>query len=63
VISSEASALKAGSRALKIPGRISEILSPIPYIIPAQLFAAHLAEAKGLSPDRPRLLSKVTKTV
>jgi glucosamine--fructose-6-phosphate aminotransferase (isomerizing) len=63
VISSEASALKAGSRALKIPQRISEILSPIPYIIPAQLFAAHLAEAKGLSPDRPRLLSKVTKTV
>jgi glutamine---fructose-6-phosphate transaminase (isomerizing) len=63
VISSEASALKAGSRALKIPQRISEILSPIPYIIPAQLFAAHLAEAKGLSPDRPRMLSKVTKTV
>jgi glutamine---fructose-6-phosphate transaminase (isomerizing) len=63
VISSEASALKSGSRALKIPQRISEILSPIPYIIPAQLFAAHLAEAKGLSPDRPRLLSKVTKTV
>jgi glutamine---fructose-6-phosphate transaminase (isomerizing) len=63
VISSEASALKAGSRTLKIPQRISEILSPIPYIIPAQLFAAHLAEAKGLSPDRPRQLSKVTKTV
>jgi glutamine---fructose-6-phosphate transaminase (isomerizing) len=63
VISSEASALKAGSRGLKIPQRISEILSPIPYIIPAQLFAAHLAEAKGLSPDRPRLLSKVTKTL
>ncbi|MCI0337960.1 MAG: SIS domain-containing protein [Acidobacteria bacterium] len=63
VISSESSALKAGTRALKIPTRISEILSPIPYIIPAQLFAALLAETKGLSPDKPRLLSKVTKTV
>jgi glucosamine--fructose-6-phosphate aminotransferase (isomerizing) len=63
VISSEASIVKTGSRALKIPLHISEILSPIPYIIPAQLFAAHLAEAKGLTPDQPRLLSKVTKTV
>jgi glutamine---fructose-6-phosphate transaminase (isomerizing) len=63
VISSEASAARMGSRALKVPVRTSEILSPIPYIIPAQLFAALLAEAKGLSPDQPRLLSKVTKTV
>jgi glutamine---fructose-6-phosphate transaminase (isomerizing) len=63
VISSEASVIKTGSRALKIPLHIGEILSPIPYIIPAQLFAAHLAEAKGLTPDQPRLLSKVTRTV
>jgi glucosamine--fructose-6-phosphate aminotransferase (isomerizing) len=63
VISSEPSALKAGIRALEIPQRLTELLSPIPYIIPAQLFAALLAEAKGLSPDKPRSLSKVTKTV
>ncbi len=63
VISSEAVAIKAASRAIKIPQRVSELLSPIPYIIPAQLFAALLAEAKGLSPDQPRSLSKVTKTV
>lgn len=63
VISSEPAALKAASRALKIPVKISEVLSPIPYIIPAQLFAALLAEAKGLTPDQPRSLSKVTKTV
>ncbi len=63
VISSEAAALKAASRSIKIPHRIPELLSPIPYIIPAQLFAALLAEAKGLSPDQPRSLSKVTKTV
>lgn len=62
-ISSEASALKMASRGIKIPQRINELLSPIPYIIPAQLFAALLAEAKGLTPDKPRSLSKVTKTV
>jgi len=63
VISSESSVLKSATRALKIPEPIEEMLSPIPYIIPAQLFAALLAEAKGLTPDRPRSLSKVTKTV
>ena len=63
VISSEPAALKSASRRIEIPDRVSELLSPIPYIIPAQLFAALLAEARGLSPDRPRSLSKVTKTV
>ena len=63
VISSESSVLKNAARGLKIRQRIKEILSPIPYIIPAQLFAALLAEAKGLSPDHPRSLSKVTRTV
>jgi glutamine---fructose-6-phosphate transaminase (isomerizing) len=62
-ISSEAAAIKAATRGLKIPQRISETLSPIPYVIPAQLFAALLAAAKGINPDQPRSLSKVTKTV
>jgi glucosamine--fructose-6-phosphate aminotransferase (isomerizing) len=42
---------------------IEELLSPIPYIIPGQLFAALLADAKGLDPDAPRSLSKVTRTL
>jgi glucosamine--fructose-6-phosphate aminotransferase (isomerizing) len=63
VISSEPSVLNAATRALKIPRRVSEMLSPIPYIIPAQLFAALLAEAKGLSPDRPRSIEKITRTI
>ena len=63
VISSETAALDLATRALRVPRRIGELLSPIPYIIPAQLFAALLAEAKGLSPDRPRSLAKVTRTV
>jgi glucosamine--fructose-6-phosphate aminotransferase (isomerizing) len=40
-----------------------EVYTPIPYIIPAQLFAASLATARGLNPDRPRTLSKVTQTI
>ncbi len=51
------------SRALRMPKEIEEILSPIPFIIPAQLFAALLSEAKGIDADAPRSLSKVTKTI
>ncbi len=46
-----------------LPSDIDEFLSPIPFIVPAQLFAALLSEAKGLNPDAPRSLSKVTKTI
>jgi glucosamine--fructose-6-phosphate aminotransferase (isomerizing) len=48
---------------LLLPADIDEFLSPIPFIVPAQLFAALLSEAKGLNPDAPRSLSKVTRTV
>lgn len=51
------------SRSLLMPKEIDEYLSPIPFIIPAQLFAALLAEAKGLDADAPRSLTKVTKTI
>jgi len=40
-----------------------DLYTPIPYIVPAQLFAASLAEVKRLDPDRPRTLSKVTQTL
>jgi len=46
-----------------LPGRLEELFTPIPYIIPAQLFAAFLAGRKGLNPDQPRTLSKITKTL
>lgn len=51
------------SRSLMFPAEVDEFLSPIPFIVPAQLFAAHLSEAKGLDPDAPRSLAKVTKTI
>ncbi len=51
------------SRTLKMSPEIDEFLSPIPFIVPAQLFAALLAKAKGIDADAPRSLSKVTKTI
>jgi glutamine---fructose-6-phosphate transaminase (isomerizing) len=45
------------------PAGIEDLYTPIPYIVPAQLFAAHLAQIKGLDPDRPRTLEKVTRTL
>ncbi len=54
---------KLSSRNLLMPNNIDEFLSPIPFVIPAQLFAAHLSAAKGIDADAPRSLSKVTKTL
>jgi glucosamine--fructose-6-phosphate aminotransferase (isomerizing) len=51
------------TRSIVLPRRLPESLAPIPYIVPAQLFAACLANQKGLNPDRPRTLSKVTLTL
>jgi len=42
---------------------VEELYTPIPYIIPAQIFAAKLAVEKGLDPDKPRALEKVTRTL
>jgi glucosamine--fructose-6-phosphate aminotransferase (isomerizing) len=63
VVSSEPRIQRRASRAIAIPDRIDDLLSPIPYIIPGQMFAALLAKAKGLSPDQPRSLHKITQTV
>ncbi|MGH9966852.1 MAG: SIS domain-containing protein [Pyrinomonadaceae bacterium] len=62
-ITGDLAAASACTRAIIMPREIDEFLAPIPYIIPGQLFAALLAEAKGLDPDSPRSLSKVTRTL
>lgn len=63
VITGDLDAASNCTRSIIMPREIDEFLAPIPYIIPAQLFAALLAEAKGLDPDKPRSLSKVTRTL
>jgi glucosamine--fructose-6-phosphate aminotransferase (isomerizing) len=51
------------TRLIRLPGPIPEIYTPIPYIIPGQIFASLLAEVKGIDPDHPRGLHIVTKTI
>lgn len=63
VLTSDLEAAGQCSRAIIMPREIDEFVAPIPYIIPGQLFAALLADAKGLDPDQPRSLSKVTRTL
>src|SRR5476651_580286 len=55
-------AANLAGRVISVPARIPELYTPIPYIIPAQLFTAALAAEKNLDADRPRTLSKVTRT-
>jgi glucosamine--fructose-6-phosphate aminotransferase (isomerizing) len=63
VITGDLDAAAKCTRSIIMSREIDEFLAPIPYIIPAQMFAALLAEAKGLNPDQPRSLSKVTRTL
>jgi glutamine---fructose-6-phosphate transaminase (isomerizing) len=45
-----------------VPVSCQEELSPILYALPAQLLAHSVAKLRGLDPDSPRGLSKVTET-
>ena len=51
------------TRVIRLPRRLKQWFTPIPYIVPTQLFAAHLAAQKGFNPDHPRTLRKVTLTL
>ncbi len=43
---------------IEVPKGIPEVLSPIPFVIPLQLFAYYMAVEKGINPDTPRNLAK-----
>ena len=47
---------------LALPDGIPPWLAPIVEILPAQLYAFHLTVARGLDPDHPRSIRKVTET-
>ena len=51
-----------GRWSLAMPEGVPEWLGPIVAIVPAQLHALHLTRARGLDPERPRAISKVTRT-
>ncbi len=63
VISESEQALSLARTALPICPGVPEWLTPLITIIPGQLFALNLALTKGLNPDVPRGLLKVTKTL
>jgi glucosamine--fructose-6-phosphate aminotransferase (isomerizing) len=62
IISDNDEILKKATTAFTIPVKVDDMLSPLVYITVGQLFAQYLATAKGLDPDHPRGLSKVTIT-
>jgi len=43
---------------IEIPKGMPEVLSPIPYVIPQQLFAYYMAVERNCDPDQPRNLAK-----
>lgn len=58
----DAAATRLGTVGLTLPDLGPEALSPILAILPMQQFAFHLARQRGLDPDQPRGLQKVTET-
>jgi glutamine---fructose-6-phosphate transaminase (isomerizing) len=57
---SAAAEVEGAAYGLPVPEAPIPLLSPLLSVVPGQLFAAALAEAKGLDPDRPERLTKVT---
>lgn len=54
--------LQLSRAGLRLPAGVPEWLTPLIAIIPGQLFAYHLTCHKGLDPDNPAGLSKLTRT-
>jgi glucosamine--fructose-6-phosphate aminotransferase (isomerizing) len=63
VISNDKELLKYAQLGLKIPAGLPEWLTPLAAIIPGQLFALNLAIERGLNPDQPVGLHKITETL
>jgi glucosamine--fructose-6-phosphate aminotransferase (isomerizing) len=62
IISDDKGALSLAQSPIQLPEGIPEWLTPIISIIPAQLFAYHLTRVKGINPETPRTIRKVTET-
>lgn len=62
IASDEAVAKSLATTILPLAPDLPEWLSPLAAIIPGQVLALHLVQAKGFDPDKPRGLRKVTLT-
>jgi glucosamine--fructose-6-phosphate aminotransferase (isomerizing) len=61
-ISDDPALLARARTSLPLPTGVPEWVSPMVAVVPGQLFAVALARTRGLDPDQPRGLSKVTET-
>jgi len=62
LVISDAPAAREIDEGLALPEGIPPGLAPIVEIVPAQLYAYHLTVARGLDPEHPRTINKVTET-
>lgn len=62
VVSNNEEILMKGDSSFQIPQTSNDMISPFYNIVVAQLFACKLSLTKGLNPDAPRGLNKVTIT-
>jgi glucosamine--fructose-6-phosphate aminotransferase (isomerizing) len=62
VVSALERALSLAQTPLPLPSRIPEWISPLVTVVPGQIFSLGLTLARGLDPDHPRGLRKVTLT-
>ncbi len=63
VISDDSSLLRQGQMAFPLPLDIPEWLTPLVAVIPGQMFSLQLTIEKGMDPDHPEGLTKVTETL
>jgi glucosamine--fructose-6-phosphate aminotransferase (isomerizing) len=62
VLSDRPEAVARGSIGILLPATLPDWLRPIATIVPGQLLGLHLAVARGLDPETPRWIRKVTLT-
>ena len=63
IVSDRPAALALATWPVALPSGTPEWLGPIVSIVPGQLHALHLTRQRGLDPERPRNIGKVTRTV
>jgi glutamine---fructose-6-phosphate transaminase (isomerizing) len=63
IFSSEEAILQLARVPVRVPGEAAGAIAPPVYGVAIQLFAYYLSRARGINPDRPRGLRKVTRTL
>lgn len=62
LVVSDSSGARGIDEGLPLPGGIPPWLGPMVEIVPAQLYAYRLTLARGLDPEHPRTIRKITET-